>query len=413
MSQVDSECLRPEWVAIHWFDIPSFDLFRDNLVEYHLKYDRPLLLTEFAPIDQYATSLEDHRWSQEEILDFMKQAVPWLESTPWIQGYSWFPFDQSDPIGTSSALFDAQGTLTDCGRYYASIHSELPNGDLRIGTTGDAQIATEFNGDDKQCTDSWKSDPLPLPGKKGLAMQTQATDSTAAWLREIANLDSMGVAWTFNFQSESFYHDFGSPAFLPSIANEQQLWSLDTSMVESGLINRIIGFDSPDDEGTSVLSVENALDLWPSLESLKTPLVSPVCVDPLGQWMKNFMATARATCRRVDWIGVRWYGPANFHKFKGTMTEIYNTYQRSLMITEFSLDSDDFHSVPEALTFMKQAVPWLEQTDFVAGYAWSSILNTTSALFETDGSLTACGMFYTSVTTDNPQGDQWIMHETS
>jgi hypothetical protein len=55
----------------------------------------------------------------------------------------------------------------------------------------------------------------------------------------------------------------------------------------------------------------------------------------------------------------------------------------------------------------------MEKQDWIAGYAWFSFgmgrpEGYTSALFYPDGSLTALGRYYSSVTPDKPEGDQSI-----
>jgi hypothetical protein len=62
---------------------------------------------------------------------------------------------------------------------------------------------------------------------------------------------------------------------------------------------------------------------------------------------------------------------------------------------------------------MKEVLPWLERQDWVAGYAWFSFernqaVGHTSSLYDKKGNLTACGRYYRSVTTENPDGDQSI-----
>jgi Glycosyl hydrolase catalytic core len=64
---------------------------------------------------------------------------------------------------------------------------------------------------------------------------------------------------------------------------------------------------------------------------------------------------------------------------------------------------------------MKQAVPWLEQQDFVAGYSWFDFDHGhgpggISSLFHGRASknMTTLGRFYASVTPQNPMGDQSI-----
>jgi Glycosyl hydrolase catalytic core len=131
------KCLRMEWVGVHWYGGVSFAEFRQRMEKFHDLYQRPLLVTEFAPADWSAKTVAENKISTAMVLDFMKEALPWLEATPWIAGYTWFSFNKSSPAGTSSALFDEAGALTTCGRYYASITTDRPNGDMRIGTDND------------------------------------------------------------------------------------------------------------------------------------------------------------------------------------------------------------------------------------------------------------------------------------
>jgi hypothetical protein len=134
---VDDNCLRMEWVGVHWYGGASFTEFQQKMQEFYNLYRRPLLVTEFAPADWSATSVNNNKWTEAMVLDFMKQALPWLEATPWIAGYCWFSFSLSSPAGTSSALIDVQGDLTTNGRYYASVTTADPDGDMRIGTDQD------------------------------------------------------------------------------------------------------------------------------------------------------------------------------------------------------------------------------------------------------------------------------------
>jgi Glycosyl hydrolase catalytic core len=73
-------------------------------------------------------------------------------------------------------------------------------------------------------------------------------------------------------------------------------------------------------------------------------------------------------------------------------------------------------SASQVLSFMKEVLPWLEQSKFVAGYAWFNFLptsaaGTTSSLYNsmTSLELTALGRFYASVTPNAPMGDQSIV----
>ena len=83
---------------------------------------RPIIITEFAVADWNSTSVETNKFSSENVLNFMKQVMDWMEepSQDWILGYAWFSFDINDQYGTSSALFDSNDSLTPLGEYYST-----------------------------------------------------------------------------------------------------------------------------------------------------------------------------------------------------------------------------------------------------------------------------------------------------
>jgi hypothetical protein len=134
MSRADNECLRMEYIGIHWYGGADAPTFKEKMREIFELYDgkRPLLITEFAPADWTATVPENNIYSQAQILAFMKEVLPWLEAQDWISGYAWFPFKPSFPAGSTSALFDEAGNLTKLGEYYATVSKSNPRGDQSI-----------------------------------------------------------------------------------------------------------------------------------------------------------------------------------------------------------------------------------------------------------------------------------------
>ena len=100
------------------------------MIEVYEAYNRrPLLISEFAVADWGAKSVKENPHSQESVLNFMKDVLPWMESQNWIAGYAWFSFGIDEAVGTSSALFDLKGNLTTLGRFYQSVNNENPYGD--------------------------------------------------------------------------------------------------------------------------------------------------------------------------------------------------------------------------------------------------------------------------------------------
>jgi len=136
MKQVDDLGYRCDYLGVHWYGGPSAKAFKTNMRNIYESYGskRPLMITEFAVADWKAMNKTsaDNRFSERQVLDFMKEVLPWLERQDWVAGYAWFPFDPvKTPQGCSSALFcaDDDGTkLTPCGFYYRSVTSENPEG---------------------------------------------------------------------------------------------------------------------------------------------------------------------------------------------------------------------------------------------------------------------------------------------
>ncbi len=132
MAEVEKRGYRVDYIGVHWYGDPRPEQFKRKLTRVYEKYGkRPIIITEFAPADWSASSKEDNRWSPAMVLEFMKEALPWLEQQDWIAGYAWFPFSIDDRMGTS-ALWDEEGNLTACGRYYASVTTEDSKGDRSI-----------------------------------------------------------------------------------------------------------------------------------------------------------------------------------------------------------------------------------------------------------------------------------------
>jgi hypothetical protein len=203
--------------------------------------------------------------------------------------------------------------------------------------------------------------------------------------------------------------------------------------IKDGTVKRVLGFNEPDKEDQSNIPYMKAIELWPAFMELGVPLCSPACANPEGvqdpsaqgvpgTWMRDFMREVDKRGYRVDYIGVHWYGGTSVTGFKHKMRRIYDKYgERPLLITEFApadwKTKGDFsknrHNPEAVLAFAKEVLPWIEQQDWIAGYAWFSFgINRsqgyTSALFFEDGSLTALGRYYASITTENPSGDQSI-----
>ena len=133
MKEADRRGYRVDYTGVHWYGGTHVHHFKDKMKRIYEKYGRrPLLVTEFSPADWEARKLSQNRHKTEYVLAFMKEVLPWLERQDWIAGYAWFSFEHNQAVGHTSSLYDKNGKLTACGRYYRSVTTENPDGDQSI-----------------------------------------------------------------------------------------------------------------------------------------------------------------------------------------------------------------------------------------------------------------------------------------
>ena len=195
------------------------------------------------------------------------------------------------------------------------------------------------------------------------------------------------------------------PMFWGRNVTEDQIEQL-KSQAASGKIKYLLGFNEPDGEEQANMTVDEAIELWPLLEEVGVPLGSPATVDPLNDWMVEFMTKAKAQNLRIDFVCVHSYGGANFDGLKTKLEATYEAYGLPIWITEFavadwtaSTPEENKHSIADVMSFMKEALPTLDTMDIVDRYAWfsgetSNPALTTSALYDENGRMTALGSYY-------------------
>jgi hypothetical protein len=119
MQRANNEGLRVDFVCVHWYGGANAASLVSKLEEVYELYGKPIWITEFAPADWQAGTVEENRHSPAAVLQFAQTVLPQLEEMSYLQRYAWFPFSQNAPQGTSSALFDPDGNLTALGEFYA------------------------------------------------------------------------------------------------------------------------------------------------------------------------------------------------------------------------------------------------------------------------------------------------------
>lgn len=112
------------FMAVHLYTGADSRWFLERLDAIHERYRLPIWLTEFAVADWDAAPSVGksavNRYSEDAVLQFMKEILPELERRPYVIRYAWF--GAGDGLGEelrTSRLFESDGTLAPLGRFYA------------------------------------------------------------------------------------------------------------------------------------------------------------------------------------------------------------------------------------------------------------------------------------------------------
>lgn len=120
MAKASERHYRIDFITVHWYGTPNAAELIGYLKKIHKMYHKPIWITEFAVGDWKAKTVEENKFSADEILVFMKELLPQLDKLSFVKKYAWFSAKtNSSHLGTS-ALFNSDGTLTALGKYYSS-----------------------------------------------------------------------------------------------------------------------------------------------------------------------------------------------------------------------------------------------------------------------------------------------------
>jgi len=108
-----------DFVCLHWYAPPNSTSFLKWLDDVHAQYQKPIWVTEFAVADWFGKS--PGGYPVEDVKTFMDLACRGMEARPFVERYTWKTRDTSDTKMGTSALFNADGTLTELGQLYKSI----------------------------------------------------------------------------------------------------------------------------------------------------------------------------------------------------------------------------------------------------------------------------------------------------
>lgn len=237
--------------------------------------------------------------------------------------------------------------------------------------------------------------------KKGAAF----TNRSLAWSHRTSDL---GAHWMYSWGNKLAEEIPENVEFVPMFWGKgsvtQENIDRIKQLAQDGKVKYVLGFNEPDGAAQANMTVDEAIALWPQLESIGLPLISPATVSPSNEWMLEFMQKADELGLRVDYVGVHHYGGANVLAFVNKLKETYEAFGRPIWVTEFAVadwnatsPEGNRYSEAEVVDFMEGALQALDDIDWVFRYAWFDGRNAplyTSALFDDSTRITPVGEVY-------------------
>jgi hypothetical protein len=203
-------------------------------------------------------------------------------------------------------------------------------------------------------------------------------------------LTDSGSTWYHNWASTS--GEVGKPAgteFVPTIWGPGSVTDAELGNAAREGKN-LLGFNEPDSPTQANLSPEQALDLWPRLQSTGLRMGAPAVAtgaDVPGGWLDRFMQGAAQRGLRVDFIPVHWYGadfgPAAAGQLADYLKRVHDRYQKPIWLTEYALidwsqGAPRYPSEQEQAAFIQSSTTMLDGLDFVERYSWFALSTQTS-----------------------------------
>lgn len=223
--------------------------------------------------------------------------------------------------------------------------------------------------------------------KKGISVSRYANGTQESAER----INSLDVSWYYNWSSNPSGNLIDAE-FVPMVwgagnVNASTLAAI-KSGYESGKYKYLLTFNEPDGTtsgGGSVMTVDQAIALWPQLEALGIPLSSPAPTNYSTGWLDEFMTKAKRNGYRVDFIALHCYQDFSsngaHNTLKRELIEIYEKYQLPIWITEFGcIDISAWNPLTPggnpactqdaAKKYTKNVTDMLEGLGFVERYSW-------------------------------------------
>lgn len=238
--------------------------------------------------------------------------------------------------------------------------------------------------------DKRQQEPPVVSSKKGIASWYYASGSIPSQ-RNVSVFNQIGATWLYNWGATEQVAAEAKEAGLEYVPMVWGGGSVNASEIEklkagaqSGLYKNLLAFNEPDLRDQSNMTVDQAIELWPQLETTGLRLGSPAGAAVEDAWVDQFMARAKELGYRVDFLTLHVYQdfthPGSVESFRQALERLHSKYQIPIWITEignvdvstqwqgYQLANPLSHEL--AVKYIKEVGEMLESLDYVERYAW-------------------------------------------
>jgi hypothetical protein len=204
-----------------------------------------------------------------------------------------------------------------------------------------------------------------------------AASSSGAPLKGVAFSTTYGTCPDLTTLGLSWYYNWGSSTKCTGIEYVPQIWGdwntlswvpMPAKAVAGGA-KYLLGFNEPDGTGQANMTVDKALELWPSFDQPGVQIGSPAVAGE--GWMPDFMTGVAAKNLRVDFIAIHWYGwnAGTCNDTTALEAKIVwaEQWQRPIWLTEWSCRLQDTSVVNK---FYTDALAMFAKHPLLVRYAW-------------------------------------------
>jgi hypothetical protein len=197
-----------------------------------------------------------------------------------------------------------------------------------------------------------------------------------------------GLNWAYNYDDHTVVSLPAQVNFVPMIHDAGWEPLSDVQSRSAGWRSQpqpayLLTYNEPDNLPPQAnMTTNQVIGLWPQLQALNVPLVSPATQNTFDSWDYNFFSLIANHNYRVDYTAVHLYVPPNAASLISDLQSAYATWGRPVWLTEFSpvdwsgtkswSEDDDYNFLAE---FMWQA----EGQDWLKRYAIFPFSGTNSA----------------------------------